>query len=349
MSKLTENIARIFQWLAGGLILLLLYKIRAQLWPALAPFLYAILLAYLLAPLVELLEKRKLPRTVAISLVYLGLVMGIFLLGFYGLPSIYTQVNSLLKQLPDLTARGQLWLDQLGKQYAQINLPPFLLESIETSLLRWQDALDAFLDFIMDFTISFFSSAVTVVLVPILSFYMLKDLEAIKQTALNLFPEQYRHTVLKLIGRVDAKLGAWVRGQLIVGLATGGLIFVGLKLVDMDYALVLGMLVALLNFIPYFGPVIAAIPSILLGFLRAPVLGLKVLVVQVVVQHFESTVLVPQILGRELGIHPLLLIFALMLGAQLAGILGMVLAAPIVAIILDLWSLWQQQDYRISC
>lgn len=332
--------ARWLRWLLAALVVIGLYAMRAKIGTALAPFLYALLLAYLLAPMVAYLEKQHLSRTMAIAAVYLLLMVSLVLLGIYVIPTIVAQINSLVKQLPAISIRAQELLYELGDQYERINLPPAVVDSIEASLTRLQGSLTSLLNLLGQFIVGLFSSVVFIVLVPILSFYMLKDMETIQSSLLNLFPSKYQALVLALCSRIDSKLGAWVRGQVSISLITGGLIFVGLRLVGMDYALVLGLLVAVFNIIPYFGPIIAAIPAILLGLMRAPVLGLKVLIVQVVVQHFESSVLVPHVLGRELGLHPLLIIFALLLGAQFGGVLGMVLAAPVAAILFDLATLW---------
>lgn len=339
---------RLLNWLLLGLLAIGMYVLRAKLGTALAPFVYALLLAYLLAPLVAFLERQKLSRTMAIAGVYLLLMVSLILLGVFVIPTIVAQINSLAKQLPAFSTRAQELLYELGDQYERINLPPAIVDSIEASLTRLQGSLTSLLNLLGQFIMSLFNSVVFIVLVPILSFYMLKDMETIQGSLLNLFPTRHQSLVLTLFRRVDSILGAWVRGQVSISLLTGGLIFIGLRLVGMEYALVLGLLVALFNIIPYFGPIIAAIPAILLGLLRAPVLGLKVLIVQVVVQHFESSVLVPHVLGRELGLHPLLIIFALLLGAQLGGILGMVLAAPLAAILLDLASFWLQGPETID-
>ena len=165
---------------------------------------------------------------------------------------------------------------------------------------------------------------------------MLRDLDLIKRKMTQLIPSRYRETVVTLLGRIGGTFGAWLRGQLLICLLTGFLIFVGLAAIGMDFALLLGLLVALFNIIPYFGPIIAAVPAIFLGFVRAPILGVKVLLVQVIVQHFESTVLVPTILGRQLGLHPLIIMFALFLGGQFGGIIGMLFAAPIAAILKEI-------------
>ena len=116
---------------------------------------------------------------------------------------------------------------------------------------------------------------------------------------------------MALFSRIDDKLGAWIRGQLTVGFIVGFLTFIGLEIVGMDFALVLGIAVGLTNIIPYFGPVIGAAPAVFLAALRSRTMLLKVLIVQVVAQQLESSIITPQVLGHQLGMHPLLIIFAL--------------------------------------
>lgn len=334
---------RILRWGIFAAFIVACYMFRAKLAPALAPFLYALLLTYLLAPLVAMLEKRKFSRTMAIFAVYLFLIGLLVLLGIYVIPTIVSQINSLTKQVAVFSVRAQELLQRLETEYSLINLPPMLVDPLESAFISLQGALTSLFNFLAQFIVNLFSSAVVIILVPILSFYMLKDMEALQSRFLSFFPNRQQKLVLDLSRRIDSKLGAWVRGQVTICLITGGLIFVGLSLVGMDYALVFGFLVAVFNIIPYFGPLIAAVPAILLALLRSPTLGLKVMLVQAIVQHFESTIIVPNVLGKELGLHPLVIIFALLLGAQLAGVLGMVLAAPVAAILLDLFNFWRER------
>lgn len=334
-----ESRHKSFSWsrvLLPLLIAGILFALRSQIGSALAPFLYAVLLAYLLVPIVRLLEKHGFSRGWAIAAIYLLLLLALVLLSLYVIPTVYAQINSLVRHLPAFSVRAQELLFDLIDQYERIDLPPAIVDAIEANLQRIQGTLIALFNLIGQFILGLVNSIVIIILVPILTFYMLKDMETIQQSLLALVPTAYRPGVLGVLGKISNKLGAWIRGQVSIGLITGGLMFLGMKLVGMDYALVLGILVAIFNFIPYFGAIIGATPAVLLGLLRSPALGLKVLIVQVVVQQIESSVLVPQILGKELGVHPLLIIFALLLGSQFGGVLGMVLAAPVASIVLDL-------------
>lgn len=330
-------------WGGTAIGLFLLYSWRAQLAPALTPFLFALLLAYLLSPFVEALEKRKVPRTLAILIIYSVFIAGLVMAGIYGIPAIVNEVNVLVKQLPSLTLQVQELLAKAEEQFSHFNLPPTITETLENNLMKLQGYLDRLLNAIPQFILDLFGRIVAIILIPILSFYMLKDVELIKQGLLNLAPGGQRGRIIALFSRIDEKLGAWIRGQLTVGFIVGFLVFIGLEIVGMDFALVLGIVVGITNIIPYFGPIIGAIPALFLGLLRSPLMFLKVLLVQVVAQQLESNLITPQVLGRQLGLHPLLIIFALLLGAQFGGIAGLLFAVPVTAVIREVIAFWREQ------
>ncbi len=330
-------------WGGAALGLFLLYSWRAQIIPALTPFLFALLLAYLLSPFVEALEKRKVPRTLAIVIIYSVFIAALVLAGVYGIPAIVNEVNGLIKQLPALTQQVQELLAAAEEQFNHFNLPPTINETLENNLLKLQGYLDSLLNAIPQFILDLFGRIVAVILIPILSFYMLKDVELIKQGLLNLAPGGQRGRLIALFSRIDEKLGAWIRGQLTVGFIVGFLVFIGLEIIGMDFAVVLGILVGVTNIIPYFGPIIGAIPALFLGLLRSPLMFVKVLIVQVVAQQLESNLITPQVLGRQLGLHPLLIIFSLLLGAQFAGIAGLLFAVPVTAVIREVIAFWREQ------
>ncbi len=333
----------ILLWGAAAIGFFLLYSFRDQILPALTPFLFAILLAYLLSPFVEALERRKVPRTVAILIIYSLFISALVMAGVYGVPTIVSEVNGLIKQLPSLTQQVQELLTRAEEQFSHFNLPPTVTEAVSNYILKLQVYLDRMLNAIPQFVLGLFGRILAIILIPILSFYMLKDIELIKQSLLNLVPGGHRGRILSLFSRIDDKLGAWIRGQLTVGFIVGFLTFIGLEIVGMDFALVLGILVGITNIIPYFGPIIGATPALFLALLRSPLMFFKVLLVQVVAQQLESNLITPQILGRQLGLHPLLIIFALLLGAQFGGIAGMLFAVPITAVVREIIIFWREQ------
>ncbi|MDP3487354.1 MAG: AI-2E family transporter, partial [Bacillota bacterium] len=170
-------------------------------------------------------------------------------------------------------------------------------------------------------------------LTPVLTFYILKDVVVIKRTIANLMPGKHRRKLLAWLSKIDASLGSWIRGQLLIAFMVGVLSTVGLSIIGLDFAILLGVLAGMLDVIPYFGPLIGGIPPVVVGILVSPAMGIKTLAVIIVVQQIENNLITPQILGHSLGLHPLLVIFALLLGGEIGGLVGMVLSVPIAAII----------------
>jgi predicted PurR-regulated permease PerM len=320
-------------WAATAFALLFVYSIREYLLPAISPFLFAILLAYLLEPFVAALQRKRVPRIVAILVMYAFVAFMVFMFGAFVVPTIVEEVNSLVKQVPDLVTKVQTAVWDLQEQYSRINLPPAVTEAINNNLLSLQNYLLSLLNGIPQFIFGLLSKSVTLILIPILSFYMLKDLDDIKRGLVRLVPTSRRARVVALFGNIDDTLGAWIRGQLTVGFVVGFLTVIGLEIVGMDFSLMLGTIVGLTNIIPYFGPIIGGAPAVALALLRSPGLMLKVLVVLVISQQIESNFITPQILGKQLGLHPLIIIFALLLGAQFGGLLGLIFAVPVAAVI----------------
>jgi len=135
--------------------------------------------------------------------------------------------------------------------------------------------------------------------------------------------------------RAQKKLGRWLQGQLFLGIIVGTLVYMGLCFLNIKYALLLAIFAGVLEIFPYIGPVIAAVPAVIIGFLQAPILGLWVLVLYVAVQQLENYLIVPLVIGRVVGLNPIIVIMALLIGAKLGGILGMILAVPITAVLAE--------------
>lgn len=323
----------ILVWVGTALSLLLVYSLRGQLLPALTPFVFAMLLAYLLEPFVDALERKKVPRVIAILVMYALLLSLVIMFGVFVVPIIVGEVNSLIKQVPALTVEIQNMINHLQDQYSKINLPTSVTDTIQRNLISIQNYLLGLLNGVPQVIFGLFSKVVTIVLIPILAFYMLKDIKDIKRGLVNLVPTGQRTRVVALFGRIDDTIGAWIRGQLTVGFIVGSLVVVGLEIVGMDFSIMLGTITGMTNIIPYFGPIIGATPAVLLALLRSPALAVKVIIVQLVAQQIESNFITPQILGRQLGLHPLIIIFSLLLGAQFGGLAGLLFAVPVAAVI----------------
>ncbi len=166
----------------------------------------------------------------------------------------------------------------------------------------------------------------------VISFYLVVQDKGIKLFLSSVTPAEHRPYVISLAERIQTKLGRWLRGQLVVMMAVGLLVFIGLFFLKVDFALMLAVLAGLLEIVPYIGPFLAGTAAVALAFLQAPVLGVLVLALFLIVHQIEGYVLIPQVMKRAVGLNPLVIIISMIIGAKLYGILGVVVAVPLVAI-----------------
>ncbi|NLM46811.1 MAG: AI-2E family transporter [Firmicutes bacterium] len=320
--------------LAVALILLLwLLQIGRQLFSLFIPFLLSIILAYILNPLVEFLEDRRVPRSLGILLIYAVFFSFVFLFGVTAIPALISELQKLGEMLPQYTGQFQDFLFSLQTDYRRINLPESIRMALDQNLLSLQAAIQNVLERVTGSVLSLFSNLLAILIIPLMVYYFLRDMDALKRSLVLLFPKKYRSWFVSMGSEMDRTLGAYFRGILVISFLVAVLTYVGLALVGLDYALILGILAGLTNVIPYFGPIIGAIPAVLLALLTSPALALKAGLVYVVVQQLESQIITPQVLGRSLGLHPLVVIFVLILGGKLYGLPGLIFAVPFTAII----------------
>lgn len=317
---------------AGGLIYLLQ--------PVLGPFLFAALLAYLGDPLADRLEARGLGRTGAVVLVFLALslVLTLGLLGF--LPLLVEQLRDLLQRLP----RALTWLESTARPWLEhrfgLALPS--LESAEVNALlreHWQSTGELAGQVLRS---AFASGAAvlgtlaTLALVPVVTFYLLRDWDRLIAQVQALLPRDLERVLTPLARECDEVIAAFLRGQLLVMLALGTLYAVGLALVGLDFALLIGLVAGLASLVPYLG---LAVGLVLAGGAVLfqggdPLTALAgVGAVFAVGQTLEGMVLVPWLVGDRIGLHPVAVIFAVLAGGQLFGFTGVLLALPVAAVI----------------
>ncbi|MGI6226820.1 MAG: AI-2E family transporter, partial [Peptococcales bacterium] len=179
----------------------------------------------------------------------------------------------------------------------------------------------------------FFTKIIDLILAPILAFYLLKDFDNIKDGILQLIPADYRKDLINLGQQMDKVLKNFFRGHLIVALIVGLLTTIGLSWVGMEFALVLGLVAGVFNIIPYFGPLFGIIPAVSLALLESKKKALLVFLVMTLIQQVEGNIVTPKIMGKSVGLHPLIIILVLLAGGHLFGIVGMIFAVPVTGII----------------
>lgn len=273
----------------------------------------ALLLMTILEPLVAGLTRIKIPRALSVLITYI-LVIGIFG-GMIALiaPTLVQQTTNFVTALP-------FYLSNIGINSTTSG------EVIRGLLIQ----LGGFPGQVLDFTFSVFSNLVSVITVLVFAFYMLLTRDKLQDSLGFLFGENKREKIGRLIDVLERKLGKWARGQLTLMLAIGLGTYIGLFLIGIPFALPLAILAGILEIIPILGPIVSAIPAILIGFGISPVVGLGVTAVAFLVHQLEGYVLVPKIMEKSVGVSPLIVLIAITIGFTLAGIMGIIISVPFV-------------------
>lgn len=286
----------------------LLYQIRTIILQLFVAF----LLMTMMEPLVKLLGKIKIPRTLAIIITYI-LVIGV-LGGMIALiaPAVVLQTTNFVNTLPNYLSN--LGVDSLSGNFTASILS--MLGNISEKALN--------------LTVSVFSNVFSVVTVLVFAFYLLLTHNSLQNQIRLSLGDEKGGRVGALISEIEEKLGKWASGQLILMLAVGIGIYLGLLLIKIPYALPLAILAGLFEIVPVLGPIVAAIPAVLIGFGISPLMGIGAAAVAFLVNQLENYVLVPKIMQKSAGVSPLLVLISITVGAKLAGVMGVIIAVPFV-------------------
>jgi predicted PurR-regulated permease PerM len=337
MEQKTNYQTFILTLMISALLVVFLYYSRRVI----MPFFIAFALAYLLDPLVDRLENWKLSRTlsvVSLMLVFFALILGACLLIF---PLLRLQAENLTKNLPVYIDVVQNWLRPFLEKVAGLDQQK-IQEILNEGMARFGELPLKILSFATTFLWDSLSSLFSVILmvanlviIPVVMFYLLRDFDTINKKVLTLIPPRFKEKIVETVGEIDQVLASFVRGQLMVGLLMGLLYSTGLYVIGTPMSLFIGLIAGLANLVPYLGVIVGFFPAALLTYLQVqewlPVLW--VVGVFGVVQMLEGMVITPRVLGENIGLHPVAVIFAVLLGGELFGLVGIILGVPAVAVL----------------
>jgi predicted PurR-regulated permease PerM len=309
---------------------------------AVRPFIVGLLLVYLLDPPVRWLTRRGLPRLAAILIVYLITIVAIVEFLNLTLRPLITEADKFIEELPLLMEQFQSQLQRLAELYQGLNLPPAIREYIDTAIeaLTTGEASfnpGLFLPVLTGAT-GFIGALFGYFLLPVWAFYILKDRVRLLDSFDRALPESWRPDTWATLRIVERVFGQWVRGQLLLGITVGLMTFVGLMVLSVlvdpifgRYAVLLSIIAGILELLPVIGPIIAAVPAILLAATAGLEATVAAFILYLAVQQLENYLLVPKIQGDAVQLHPAIVLFALIIGGSLAGLLGAILALPVTA------------------
>lgn len=306
--------------------------------PILMPFLMSALLAYLGDPLADRLEAHRVPRALAVGVVFVGLLAVLVLLALVLVPRLEQQISVFIQRFPEYLAwikgtvmpwaRSHLGLEGSLKDVALIQRVLAEHWSQAGGIAAWMLAS------VSRSGLAVLGWLANLVLVPVLTFYLLRDWDLLTARVAALLPHAVRGTAVQLAAESDRVLGGFLRGQLLVMLGLGIIYTTGLWLIGLDFALLIGMLAGLVSFVPYLGLILGILVAGTASVLQfqGPDQLIWVALVFGLGQLAEGVVLTPKLVGNRIGLHPVAVIFAVMAGAQLYGFLGVLLALPVAAV-----------------
>ncbi len=269
-----------------------------------------------LNPLVDIMQSLKLPRWLAITIIYIATLGFISMTIASIIPPLVEQTSNLVSQLPTIISTVRLF-----------DIDPSIITSQLATISRLPSN-------ILRFTAGLFSNLVFVFTLAIVTFYLLMERRNLKKYLTIVFNDKNgEKRAEELVDKLEVQLGGWVRGQFILMTVVGILIYIGLILLGVPYSVPLAIIAGLLEVVPTLGPIVSGVPAVLAGFLISPYTALAVVALYFVVQQLENTILVPKIMQRATGVNPLVSLLSLMIGFKLGGPGGAVLAVPIVLII----------------
>ncbi len=341
---IADRLPRWLLWAAGlFLVGLFISAIRAILFP----FVAGLAIAYLLDPIVDKLELRRVPRWLATSLVLVAFFGAIIGIGFAISPLVNDQIGGMVKAMPGYFDKVRPFVMSLIDRAGGAAKAQQLVGDAGGKIFEF---ITAHIGSVIAQGAAIFNIATLLLVSPVVAFYLLRDWDVMTHQIASLFPRQHERTITSLLDKSDEALSGFVRGQLLVCLCLGTLYAAGWSLVGLQYGLVLGMLVGLLAFIPTAGAAIGTGLALIVAIGQWGTdygsIGM-VLLVFLIVQLIEGMVLVPKLVGDKVGLHPVWVMFALFAGGELMGFVGVFIAVPVAAVIAVL-ARWAGEQYRAS-
>ncbi len=333
-------------FVAAAALLLVLILVSAG--SALPAFGIALAIMFLLDPPITYLHRRGVPRWLGVLVMYVLIGLLVWAIASFVIRPLSDQFAGFLEKLPALWAAVAAWQAAMEHWWAHLPLPPDVIKAVQDLLQSGQqtlvDLIESAIGPLLRIAARAFAFIIGLIVIPVFLFYVLKDRDRFSPALAALLPASWREDSRAVLAILGSVAGRWIQGQLLLGLAVGTATYIGLQVLALigfsafsDFALLLALLAGILEWLPIIGPVLAAIPLVLVGASISPAAALAALGLSVVIQQLENQLLVPKVMGDAVDLHPAVLIFALVVAAALAGVWGAILAAPLTAAGRDLY------------
>ena len=325
-----------------GLNILVLIKISFIFTPLLEfgaavmlPVIISGLLYYLLNPIVDFLERHRVKRIIAISIVFILIALLILWGLAVAIPAIQHQVLSFMKNLPDYLEKANRTIDDVLDNKVSPEIKPQLDEwtsQLSQNITSWASSFSArAVNWVSNLITVASQVIIALIIMPFIVFYLLRDGKNLKGQIIRFLPTKIRKSADKVLSDVNTQLANYVRGQITVAIIVALMFILLLKIIGLRYAVTLGVTAGFLNLIPYLGSFLAMLPALVLGLVAGPEMFVKVVIVFIVEQTIEGRFVSPLVLGSQLNIHPITILFVLITSGSMFGIWGVFLGIPVYA------------------
>ena len=333
-------------------VLYYLFKKYSILSDTLYTIIFSAILAYILNPLVNYLEQKGVKRVYGVLILYLIILGCIMILAFLIVPKSSREIKRLAVDMPKYIENISGGIDYLyDKYYLTIGGLPDIFQGVQQIVMEnligiEEMVVNGLKNFFLAL-INVFSKVVSLILTPILTFYFLVDKEYFLNKIKKLIPKNQKQKTLDLLRDIDISLSKFVRGKIILAAAVGVATSIMLLILGVDFALFIGFITAIADVIPYIGPFIGFVPAFFFALVMSPIKALWVAIFFVFIQWLQNNILAPKIIGDTTGIHPMVILFSIIIGGGIFGVLGMILSVPVVAISVILFDFIKKEiEYR---
>ena len=287
----------------------------------------AVIIASAVSLLAGALERYRVPRLIGVLATYLVGVVFFGLVLYFIIPPIVDEIKHLAVVLPDYY---EIAARQIFKTTSGIS--PDYAKNAQSILLNFGEKIKEFSSGVFNIASALFGSAVSFVAIIVISFYLSIQKKGVEDFLRLIIPQDQEEYVINVWMRVEKKLGKWLQGQIIIALIMGVTVFIGLTFIGVPYALLLGVIAGVLEIVPIAGPILSALVGVSMAVLISPFLALLTLIFYIIVQQIENHILVPILMKKATGLNPVVVIVALLAGAKLGGVLGMLISVPLATI-----------------
>ncbi|MFP4662018.1 MAG: AI-2E family transporter [Halanaerobiales bacterium] len=324
----------------GGIIYFL---IRVHV--ILIPFVVGIILAYLFYPLINFMRKMNIPKIWAIYILIIIFLLSGIIISVVFIPAFLHELDNLTNAIPEYINKIDKYIDYLNHQYRRVNLPPIIKEVLDRTLNKTEEQVISLMENLTEIIINSLSTLISLVISPFIAFYILKDLNKLKRALIKCIPGEKRRVFFDMGVDINKIFLGYLRGQIWISIIVGVLSVIGLTIFRIRFSLLLGFFAGISNMVPFIGPIIGSVPAVLIAFLTSPERAVSIAILFFIIQQLESSLISPRILSNEIGLHPLIVIFFLLAGAELYGIWGLLLAVPVagslIVVVKFLFNLFQ--------